>query len=115
MSDKSKKDSSVQNEEQYDTITIGGADYKTHFTNNYKNTPPYQKHSPRKLTAFIPGTIFDIKVKKGSKVEKDEVLLILEAMKMRNEITAPFDGKVSKVHVKKGEIVAKDALLIELE
>jgi len=69
----------------------------------------------KKLIALIPGTIIDLFVKNGSKVSKDDKLLLLEAMKMKNEILAPMDGVIKKVHVKKGQKVPKQTILIEMK
>ena len=59
----------------------------------------------------MPGTILDIKVQAGQSVKKGDVLVILEAMKMENEIMAPCDGKVTGVNVRKGDSVETAALL----
>ena len=60
----------------------------------------------------MPGTILNVNVNVGDTVKKGQVLLILEAMKMENEIVAPNDGKVVSVHVSKGASVnAGDALV----
>lgn len=60
----------------------------------------------------MPGTILDIKVKAGDAVESGQVLLILEAMKMENEITAPSAGTVDAIITSKGASVnAGDALV----
>jgi len=67
------------------------------------------------ITAFMPGTVGQIFVKKGEKVKKGETIIILECMKMDNELQAPFDAKVKCIRVKTGENVVKDAVLIELE
>jgi len=67
------------------------------------------------ITAFMPGTVGQIFVKKGNKVKKGEVIIILQCMKMDNELQAPFDAKVKTICVKTGENVVKDAVLIELE
>lgn len=65
------------------------------------------------VTAPMPGTILDIKVKEGDTVKSGQVLVILEAMKMENEIMAPADGKVVSVNVVKGASVnAGDALVV---
>ena len=53
----------------------------------------------------MPGTILDIKVKEGEAVKKGQVLMILEAMKMENEILASDDGKVKGIYVQKGASV----------
>ncbi|MDR0438046.1 MAG: biotin/lipoyl-binding protein [Bacteroidales bacterium] len=67
------------------------------------------------ITAFMPGTVGQIFVKKGDKVKKGETIIILECMKMDNELQAPFDAKIKSINVKTGENVVKDAVLIELE
>ena len=60
----------------------------------------------------MPGTILKVNVSVGSEVKKGDVLLILEAMKMENEIMAPCDGKVIAVSAKNGDSVnAGDALI----
>jgi len=114
MEEKDKENLENNSEENYDILTIGDVDYKTYYTNTYKNTPSYQKQSSKKITAFIPGNIYDIFIKEGSKVKEGDVLIILEAMKMRNELIAPMDGVIAKVLVKKGANVTKDQVLIEL-
>ena len=61
----------------------------------------------------MPGTILDVKVSEGQPVNKGDVLVILEAMKMENEIPAPKDGKVAQVVVTKGATVgAGDTLVV---
>lgn len=54
-----------------------------------------------KVNAPIPGTILDIKVNQGDQVKCGDILLILEAMKMENEILAPQDGTIASIHVSK--------------
>lgn len=65
-----------------------------------------------KVTAPMPGTILGVKVNSGDSVKKGQVLLILEAMKMENEIVAPNDGTIASINVSKGTSVnAGDVLL----
>lgn len=60
----------------------------------------------------MQGTILDVKVKVGDEVKEGDTLLILEAMKLENEIKAPKAGKVLQIAVSKGDSVnAKDALI----
>ena len=66
------------------------------------------------VTAPMPGTIIDIKVTEGQAVKAGDVLLILEAMKMENEIVAPQDGKVAKISTSKGAKVASGDMLVTL-
>ncbi|GAA0181772.1 biotin/lipoyl-binding protein [Clostridium sediminicola] len=62
------------------------------------------------VTSPMPGSIFDIKVAEGQTVKTGQVILVLEAMKMENEIVATADGTVS-LSVKKGDAVDTDAVL----
>ena len=64
-----------------------------------------------KVTAPMPGTILDVKVSNGASVKKGDILFILEAMKMENEIMAPCDGTIASVSVSKGAAVDSGALL----
>ena len=64
------------------------------------------------ITSPMPGTIVDVRVKSGDNVRSGDVLLVLEAMKMENEILAPVDGKVTDVRVSKGASVESGELLI---
>ena len=63
----------------------------------------------------MPGNILNVNVKVGDAVKKGQVLLILEAMKMENEIMAPKDGTVTSVNVQKGSTVESGALLVTLD
>lgn len=64
-----------------------------------------------KVTAPMPGTILDVKAAVGDTVKKGQVIMILEAMKMENDIVAPCDGKITSVLTSKGATVnSGDAL-----
>lgn len=67
-----------------------------------------------KITAPMPGTILDVKVKVGDKVSKGSLVAILEAMKMENEILAPQDATVASVDVTKGQQVNSGDILVTL-
>lgn len=75
----------------------------------------HPKLDDKNVTAFIPGTIIDVKVKKGQEVKQGDVLVILDAMKMHNRLIAPSSGKVKEVKVKPGDRVSKGALLVSIE
>jgi glutaconyl-CoA/methylmalonyl-CoA decarboxylase subunit gamma len=65
------------------------------------------------VKAPMPGTILDIKVSSGSKVKRGELLFILEAMKMENEVFAPTDGIISQVMVTKGaSVITGDIVML---
>ena len=53
----------------------------------------------------MPGTILDVKASNGQSVSKGDVIMVLEAMKMENDIVAPCDGTVTSILVKKGDSV----------
>lgn len=76
---------------------------------------PVSTEGTEPLNAPMPGTIVDVLVKAGDKVEKGQVLLILEAMKMENEIMSPRDAVIAGVHVNKGESVDSGKLLVSLQ
>ena len=67
------------------------------------------------IKAPMPGLILDIAVEIGQEVNEDDSLLVLEAMKMENNITSPRNGVIKSINVKKGEAVDKGTLLIEFE
>ena len=66
------------------------------------------------LPSPMPGTILDVKVSAGQAVKAGDVLVILEAMKMENEIKAPQDGTVVAVNVDKGATVDSGQTLVTL-
>ena len=68
-----------------------------------------------KITSPMPGNILAINVTQGATVKKGDVLMILEAMKMENEIMAPCDGTVASVNTSKGAAVETGALLCVIQ
>ena len=67
------------------------------------------------VAAPMPGTIVNVKASAGQGVKKGDVLIVLEAMKMENEIVAPRDGTVAEVLVQRGVTVGTDAPLVVLK
>lgn len=63
------------------------------------------------VSSPMPGNILNVNVQNGATVKKGDVLMILEAMKMENEICAPCDGTVTSVNVQKGASVETGAVL----
>ncbi len=68
-----------------------------------------------KITAPLPGVILELKVKEGDVVKTGDVLLMMEAMKMENNILAESSGTVTKLHTQKGATVLQGDLLVEIE
>ena len=100
---------------EYSRLNVDGVFYDTLFTKKYENKKPFKTHDPKLIKAFIPGSILKLNVRRGRRVEVGDDLLVLEAMKMQNQIKAPIAGKVKKVNVKKGQMVSKNFVMIELE
>lgn len=66
----------------------------------------------KQVPSPIQGTVVNVKVSVGQKVKKGDVLLVVEAMKLENDVVSPFDGEVSAVLVTKGQsVTAKQALV----
>ncbi len=81
--------------------------------------PPPRKSSPvaagqGAITAPMPGSVFQMKVKEGDTVQAGQVLLVMEAMKMENPVTAPYNGTVTKVFVREGDNIGEGDLLVEV-
>ncbi len=80
-----------------------------------------QKKSNRKaegemeIGSPLQGKIGEVKVKVGDKVSKDDVLFIIEAMKMETTVSSHMEGKVKMLHLKAGDLVEQDDLVIEIE
>jgi biotin carboxyl carrier protein len=108
MEEKEKK-------KRFKSFTVDESTYKTYTTKKFDERKPWEPDNPFKMVSFIPGTILKIFVKEGQEVKKGDPLLILEAMKMENEIMAEIDAKVKKIHAKVGDKIPKDYLYIEFE
>jgi pyruvate carboxylase subunit B len=67
------------------------------------------------LNAPMPGKILELLIADGETVEEGQPVLILEAMKMENELKSPSNGVVSKLHIQQGDNVEKNQLLIDIE
>lgn len=76
------------------------------------SAPPVAVGEGKPIKSPMPGTILDVKVTPGQTVTKGEVLILLEAMKMENEIIAPDNGVVSQILTQKGASVATNDILI---
>ena len=96
-------------------LEIGNVIYKTRLTSKFRNRVIWQRPDVRKVDSIIPGNIQRIMVKEGDEVSPGTPMLILEAMKMRNEILSPLQGIVKKIYVSEGDMVPKDHLMIEFE
>ena len=115
MSNKEKSSKKIPGSElPMESLEIGSNIYTTRLTTKFKNREIWVKPDEKRIEAVIPGNIQRIMAKEGEEVTAGTPLLILEAMKMRNEILAPLTGIVRKIHVSEGEMVPKAHLLIEI-
>ena len=113
-----EKDNIIENtgeEITYDSFALDDFAYDTILTGKFKNKKPYQAADPKKITAFIPGKIKKVHIKRKSKVKEGDILLVLEAMKMNNNIFSPMKGTIKEVYVTAGLSVSKGTLLVEFK
>jgi len=100
--------------DEMDKLIIDDTVYSTeipeHSRKEYEGLP-----DPSEIRAFIPGTIVDINVSSGEMIQPGTILLLLDAMKMHNEICSRTTGMIRKVHVSKGDAVQKNQLLVSIE
>ena len=80
-------------------------------TSSGRPRPAHQGH----VTTAMPGTIVEVLVTTGKKVKAGDPVLVIEAMKMENEVQAPVSGTVIGVFVKKGDSVTPDESLVEIQ
>lgn len=96
-------------------LIIQGAVYKTTYTRKFEERVKWEAPNINMLYSFIPGTVIDIFVKPKQKVKEGETLLLLEAMKMQNQVRMPFDGEIVKINVKKDEVIPNRYLMLEIK
>jgi biotin carboxyl carrier protein len=105
----------MSEEKDLKELVIQGTTYKTTYTRKFSERENWEAPDTNTLYSFIPGTIIDIFVKPKQKVKEGETLLLLEAMKMQNQIRMPFDGEIVKIHVKKDEVIPNRYLIMEIK
>lgn len=101
---------------QQEEILVEFDFYKTHAPSTDRRLPvDTEVENPLEIKALIPGVINKINVSEGEEVTAGQVLMILEAMKMRNRIYTKVDGIVEKILVKEGERVIKNQMLVQIK
>jgi biotin carboxyl carrier protein len=102
------------NVDSLDHLIVQGVQYETTLSKKYKNRKPWKLPNLNMINSFIPGTVIDVLVKPGQKVKQGETLMILDAMKMYNNVLMPFDGEVIKINVEPNDRVVKNQAMIEI-
>ena len=113
-------------EDNIANVEVNGTSYKVELDKPVKAAPKTETGAPlvtKQPTASkkdgvkspLPGVILDIKVKEGDTVKRGQTIIILEAMKMENNINANKDGKVAEIKVNKGDSVLEGTDLVIIE
>lgn len=100
---------------EYVDFVVTARKYKTLLTNKYINRPVWHKQEEGVVTVELPGTVVEILVKKGDRVQEGDLVMIHEAMKMLNRIIAPVSGTVQEIYVKEGDRVEKNHRLLMIK
>jgi biotin carboxyl carrier protein len=109
-----------KNQNKY-TVLLNGVSYSFSIESpiSYKRKKYLEKHKAKSKTepviAPMPGKIIDLLVEENAEIKEGEPILILEAMKMQNEINSHVAGRIKKILVKENDSVAKDEILLEIE
>jgi biotin carboxyl carrier protein len=115
-------------------VSLAGKNYEFHVRNGIVSEGPHAldlevrrarpelvrknaagRRSDGRIKPPMPGKIVEVKVKEGQEVKEGDVLCVLEAMKMQNDLKSPMDGKVARINVQDGTNVEATTVLIELE
>lgn len=103
-----------------DTVCVNGHNYSVKIRTRVDALKDKEKklHEDKKvfkIAATIPGKIVAVKVEPGVRVKKGQPLVVIEAMKMENELKSPADGRVTGVHVRVGDKVENNAALLDID
>ena len=109
---------SIEGDAEHALVTVAGHLYEVELEDERERAAHQAERSRTKgggdVKSVMPGVVVKLLVSEGEEVEKDQPLLILEAMKMQNEITAHAPGRVKRVHVTEGKAVGSGTKLVTL-
>jgi biotin carboxyl carrier protein len=97
------------------TFQIGSASVAVAMDGRRREGPAQPGRGPQRIVAPMPGKVVRVLVKTGDIVGARQPIVVVEAMKMENELRASGEGTVAAIHVKEGASVDAGALLVELE
>ena len=111
----------IEKNGDYWEVTVGGKKFSVEANQSSNPSPRKRKVVPRSsssgsgaVSSAIPGKIVSILVSIGDKVKVSDVLLVLEAMKMQNEIKSSIDGTVERIDCSPGEMIEANVQLVEI-
>ncbi|MBN1131530.1 MAG: acetyl-CoA carboxylase biotin carboxyl carrier protein subunit [Bacteroidales bacterium] len=110
-----KQDIPERESRDFQYLDIDGTRYLTQFNAKFPPAKRWSRPDKKNVNAFIPGTIQKVMVEPGNQVQAGDTLVILEAMKMRNRISAQESGVVKVVNVREGDQIPKGFLIMEFE
>lgn len=105
----------MSNENKPGLLNIDSTLYSTRISSKFEKRKKYVPADPNIISSYIPGTVLEILVAPGQKVEAGEDLMILESMKMKNRIKSGANGIVKSIGVKTGAKIAKGDVLVILK
>ena len=94
-------------------VTVGVTDPLTHLAQQTRGGKTGRRH--QRVDAYMPGRVVALLVNEGDEVATGQGIVVLEAMKMENEIRAEHEGRIIKLHVQPGQAVDSGTPLFELE
>lgn len=101
-------------EVQREQVVINGIPHSLKIEGERAESEKKTKSALGAVSAMMPGKIVSVAVKEGQSVKEGDVVCILEAMKMENELRAPKEGVIKKVHVSAGSNVEREEILMEI-
>ena len=100
---------------RYKTLIINSEKYRTTLTKKFENRKKWIEPDNKEIISFMPCTIIKVFVKEGQNVKKNDEMLLMEAMKMRNTLYFAFSGKIKKVNIKAGDKIPKGFVIAEYD
>jgi len=101
------------------TVTIAGEVFRMRLVDERKRQvtlgQPEEEHGRREIRASMPGKVVEVLVRVGDTIVRDQGVVIVEAMKMENELKSPAAGEVKEILVKSGQTVEANQVLVVVE
>ena len=96
-------------------LHVNGTVFKVHKKTLEEAEGGFSSESRGEIEPPMPGKVLKIEVKEGDEVKENQVLLVMESMKLQVEIKAPFDGKVAELKVEEGQTVNAGETILKIE